>query len=67
MDDLQEKEASDIKNIGQFCYHKRLSGYSPGNRFSLLFVVILYFHVSEKPVELKFYGHLTFGHNVILR
>ena len=23
-----------------FCYHKRLSGYSPGNRFSILFVIL---------------------------
>ena len=51
-----------------FCYHKRLSGHSPGNRFSILFVILfhsfLYFQVTEKPVEPKFYGYLTFGHNV---
>ena len=51
-----------------FCYHKRLSGYSPGNRFSILFVILfhsfLYFQATEKPVEPKFYGYLTFGHNV---
>ncbi len=23
-----------------FCYHKRLSGHSPGNRFSILFVIL---------------------------
>ena len=54
-----------------FCYHKRLSGYSPGNRFSILFVILfrsfIYFQATEKPVEPKFYGYLTFGHNVILR
>ena len=54
-----------------FCYHKRLSGHSPGNRFSILFVILfhsfLYFQATEKPVEPKFYGYLTFGHNVILR
>lgn len=36
-----------------FCYHKRLSGYSPGNRFSILFVIIfrtfIYFQATEKP------------------
>ena len=54
-----------------FCYHKRLSGHSPGNRFSTLFVILfhsfIYFQATEKPVEPKFYGYLTFGHNVILR
>ena len=51
-----------------FCYHKRLSGHSPGNRFSILFVILfhsfLYFQVTEKPVEPKFYGYLTFGHTL---
>ena len=51
-----------------FCYHKRLSGHSPGNRFSILFVILfrpfIYFQATEKPVEPKFYGYLTFGHNV---
>ena len=51
-----------------FCYHKRLSGHSPGNRFSILFVILFYsftyFRATEKPVEPKFYGYLTFGHNV---
>lgn len=54
-----------------FCYHKRLSGYTPGNRLSLLFVILFHillrFYPTEKPVELRFYGYLTFGHNVILR
>ena len=49
-----------------FCYHKRLSGLSPGNRFSILFVILfrffIYFQATEKPVEPKFYGYLTFGH-----
>ena len=27
----------------------------------------IYFQTTEKPVEPKFYGYLTFGHNVILR
>lgn len=51
-----------------FCYHKRLSGYSPGNRFSILFVILfrsfIYSHATEKPVEPKFYGYLTFGHKL---
>ena len=51
-----------------FCYHKRLSGYAPGNRFSILFVILfhsfLYFQATEKPVEPKFYGYLTLGHTV---
>ena len=54
-----------------FYYHKRLSGHSPGNRFSILFVILfrpyIYFQAKEKPVEPKFYGYLTFEHNVILR
>lgn len=54
-----------------FYYHKRLSGHSPGNRFSILFVILfrpyIYFQTTEKPVEPKFYGYLTFEHNVILR
>ena len=36
-----------------FCYHKRLSGYSPGNRFSLSFVILFrfiqLFQTTEKP------------------
>ncbi len=36
-----------------FCYHKRLSGHSPGSRFSILFVIIfhsfIYFEATEKP------------------
>ena len=27
----------------KFCYHKRLSGYSPGNRFSMSFVILFHF------------------------
>ena len=51
-----------------FCYHKRLSGHSPGNRFSILFVILfhsfVHFQATEKPVEPKFYGYLTFGHKL---
>mgnify|MGYP006912442274 CR=1 FL=1 len=35
--------------------------------FVILFCPFTYFHATEKPVEPKFYGYLTFGHNVILR
>ena len=63
-----------LKFVIQFhkSYHsviiKRLSGHSPGNRFSMLFVIIshsfIYFQATEKPVEPKFYGYLTFGHKL---
>ena len=50
---------------------KIIEGYNSGNRFSTLFVILfrsfIYFQATEKPVEPKFYGYLTFGHNVILR
>ena len=51
-----------------FCYHKRLSGYSPSNRFlyySLLFSSLFYIPTQQKnPGNLTVPGHLTLGHNV---
>ena len=35
--------------------------------FVFFFRPFIYFQATEKPVEPKFYGYLTFGHNVILR
>ncbi len=52
-----------------FCYHKRLPGHFPGNRFSILFVILfrlyLYFSMQQKnPRNRGFCGYLTFGHKL---
>ena len=51
-----------------FCYHKRLSGYSPGNRFSLSFVILSdlfnFFRQQKNPRNTRFLGYLTFGHKL---
>ncbi len=51
------------------CYKKHIcfSYHIPDNRFSLLFITIFHFLHNKKPVELQFYGFLTFEYNAILR
>ena len=65
-----------LKSINYiFCYHSVITNGCqdtlPATVFlyySLFFsALFIYFQATEKPVEPKFYGYLTFGHNVILR
>ncbi len=50
------------------CYHKHLSEHSSCRHFSISFAIIFIqnfiLHPTEKPVEPKFYGYLTFGHKL---
>ena len=43
-----------------FCYHKRLPGHSPGNRFSILFVILFrsFIFPGNRPETLRFRGIL---------